>query len=102
MSVVKSSIEPSPSHLEASEPQQPSQPSQQHSLLDKVAILCGPSAQLLFFLFLPASLNLPPVSPSLSPEQTAYHYVYNETGLKGGISLMLLTGAILAHILRRN
>lgn len=38
------------------------------------------------------SLNLPPVSPSATPEETAYHYVYNEKGLKGGIPIMLMTG----------
>ncbi|RYP10952.1 hypothetical protein DL765_007955 [Monosporascus sp. GIB2] len=64
-----------------------------HALLDKIAIFCGPVAQMLFFIFLPASLNLPPVHPNLSAEETVYHYEYNHTGMKGGISIMLMTGA---------
>lgn len=59
---------------------------------NRFAIFCGPIAQLLFFLFLPASLLLPPISPSLTPEATANHYRQNETGMKGGVSLLVLTG----------
>lgn len=65
-----------------------------HAALDKAAIFCGPLAQLCFFIFLPASLNFPPISPSLTPEETAQHYRDNDVGLKIGISIMLLTGAI--------
>lgn len=66
---------------------------QRHDTLDKLAILCGPIAQFLFFIFLPASMQLPPISPSFTPEVTAAHYRRNETGMKGGICLMLMTGA---------
>jgi len=61
---------------------------------NRFAILCGPLGQLLFFLFLflPASLLLPPISPSITPEETHDHYLRNKTGMKGGISLMVLAG----------
>ncbi|MCJ1251636.1 hypothetical protein MMC30_008871 [Trapelia coarctata] len=59
---------------------------------NRFAILCGPIGQLLFFLFLPASLLLPPVSPSMTASETRDHYLRNETGMKGGISLMVLAG----------
>ncbi|KAI9830053.1 MAG: hypothetical protein M1819_005883 [Sarea resinae] len=59
---------------------------------NRFTIICGPIAQMLFFLFLPASLQLPPISPSFTPEATAHHYRQNYTGTKGGIALMLLSG----------
>lgn len=60
-------------------------------MVNRFAILCGPLAQLCFVIFLPAGLLLPPISPSLSPEQTAEHYRKNLTGMKAGISIMLMT-----------
>jgi hypothetical protein len=85
----------SPTAMEASDRRPAANGAQrQHALLDKIAIFCGPTAQLLFFLFLPASLNLPPIAPHRTPEDTAQHYVDNHTGMKGGISIMLMTGAI--------
>lgn len=59
---------------------------------NRFAIFCGPIAQMLFFIFLPASRLLPPISPSFTPEVTANHYRQNETGMKAGISLMVLAG----------
>jgi hypothetical protein len=58
---------------------------------NRFAIFCGPIAQMLFFIFLPASVLLPPISPSLSPQDTANHYREHEQGMKAGISLMILT-----------
>lgn len=60
--------------------------------INRFAIFCGPIAQLCFVLFLPASLMLPPISPSLSPEETANHYRKNEAGMKAGATIMLLSG----------
>ncbi|KFA60027.1 hypothetical protein S40285_10670 [Stachybotrys chlorohalonatus IBT 40285] len=65
---------------------------QSHATLDRVAIYCGPLAQLFFVIFLPASLNFPPISPSLTAEQTVDHYRRNELGMQIGISIMLLCG----------
>ncbi|KFA51954.1 hypothetical protein S40293_11130 [Stachybotrys chartarum IBT 40293] len=64
---------------------------QSHATLDRVAIYCAPLAQLCFFIFLPASLNFPPISPSLTPEETAEHYRRGERGMQVGICIMLLT-----------
>ena len=58
---------------------------------NRFAIICGPVAGALFFLFLPASLLLPPISPSATAEATVNHYRKNVNGLKGGIALMLLS-----------
>ncbi|KAJ5673958.1 hypothetical protein N7462_009397 [Penicillium macrosclerotiorum] len=58
---------------------------------NKFTIFCGPFAQTLFFLFLPASLNFPPLSPSTSPENLVNHYRKHETGLRGASALMSLT-----------
>lgn len=60
--------------------------------INRFAIFCGPIAQLCFVLFLPAGLMLPPISPSLSPEETANHYRKNEAGMKAGATIMLLSG----------
>lgn len=59
--------------------------------INKIAIFCGPVAQLSFVIFLPLGLLLPPISPSLSPEDTAAHYHDNLRGMKAGVPLMLLT-----------
>ncbi|KAJ6124589.1 hypothetical protein N7471_011906 [Penicillium samsonianum] len=60
--------------------------------INRLAIFCGPIGQLCFVLFLPAGLMLPPISPSLSPEETANHYRKNEAGMKAGATIMLLSG----------
>lgn len=61
---------------------------------DKFAILSGPIAGLLFFLFLPASLLLPPISPSVAPDALVTHYRKNEAGMRGGIALILFSGVL--------
>ena len=65
--------------------------SRRHAALDRFAIYCGPIAQMLFFLFLPLSGQLPPISPSLTAEETADYYRQHKTGMKVGICCMLLT-----------
>lgn len=77
----------------AEEPVRHPSSQQQHALFDKICIFCGPFSQLCFFLFLPSSLNLPPIAPHRTAEDTAYHYVDNHTGMKAGISIMLMCGA---------
>jgi len=59
---------------------------------NKFAVLCGPLAIVFFFIMLPGSGFLPPIRPSLSPDQVVHHYQRHETGLKGGIALMTFVG----------
>ncbi|TPX14161.1 uncharacterized protein E0L32_000555 [Thyridium curvatum] len=56
----------------------------------KFAALGGPLTILFFFLWMPATNNLPPMAPSLSPERVRAHYMYHEKGYKGGLVLMTL------------
>jgi hypothetical protein len=58
---------------------------------NRFTIFCGPFGQLLFFIFLPASRNFPPLSPSETPEATVAHYQQNETALRATAALMSLT-----------
>lgn len=63
-------------------------------MVNRFAILCGPLAQLCFVIFLPAGLLLPPISPSLSPEQTAEHYRKNLTGMEWRAGILARRGRL--------
>ncbi|KAH8704872.1 integral membrane protein [Talaromyces proteolyticus] len=58
---------------------------------NRFTIFCGPFAQMLFFIFLPASRNFPPISPHKSPEETVEHYLQNESALRATAALMSMT-----------
>ncbi|KAL6401442.1 integral membrane protein [Ilyonectria robusta] len=63
-----------------------------NTAFSKFAAACGPLAILFFFLGLPGAGWLPPMSPSLSPEQVVRHYEKHETGIRGGAGLMTFVG----------
>ncbi|RCI10086.1 hypothetical protein L249_8494 [Ophiocordyceps polyrhachis-furcata BCC 54312] len=60
----------------------------------RLQILCWPISMLLLLLILPASGNLPPVSPSLTPELLARHYRDNHDGFRAGVVFVCLSAIV--------
>ncbi|RDA87842.1 hypothetical protein CP532_2957 [Ophiocordyceps camponoti-leonardi (nom. inval.)] len=60
----------------------------------RLQILCWPISMILLLLILPASRNLPPVSPSLTPESLAQHYRDNHHGFRAGVVFVFLSAMV--------
>ncbi|RDA92480.1 hypothetical protein CP533_6448 [Ophiocordyceps camponoti-saundersi (nom. inval.)] len=60
----------------------------------RLQILCWPISILFLLIILPASGNLPPVSPSLTPDQLAQHYRDHHHGFRAGVVFVLLSAVV--------
>ena len=65
-------------------------------LIQRCYAWSGPIAMLLFFFGLLFSGFIPPLSPSMTQEQVVLHYQQHTTGIRVGMSLILLSGMFYA------
>lgn len=60
----------------------------------RIQLLCGPLTALFLLSFLPASLNLPPISPTLGPDAVAQHYRGHYREFRAGVAFVLLSAVL--------
>lgn len=59
--------------------------------LEKIGALCGPFFMLVFFIGWPSAHFIPPLAPTLTPDQVTAHYRNHESAIKAAAGLMTLS-----------
>ncbi|KAE8142371.1 hypothetical protein BDV38DRAFT_278536 [Aspergillus pseudotamarii] len=61
-------------------------------ILNRLLFLCGPLSQLLYLIFFILADFIPPISPSLPPQEIATHFTFHARGIKAGTYLISFVG----------